>query len=138
VIRDDEIRQYAKSGYYAFQDYAVSNWFYHLTSSSESLPAGSQDICGLLHLARSFLGAYGFDSKLKGYFKNEVIENLAELSRRLPGDLKARTELFDLELRTTRIRSIIEELRDEGGLRDVSEELLRVFYGTKRFGCPRI
>ena len=35
MIPDDEIRRYAKSGYYVLQDYAILHWFDHLMSSVE-------------------------------------------------------------------------------------------------------
>ena len=92
----------------------------------------------LLRSTSSFLKAYGIQSKLKDIFKNEPINSLTGICGCLPQDLKTRTELFDLEWRTLRIRSVIERLLDKCESNNINEKLFREFYGMNRFKCPRI
>jgi ankyrin repeat protein len=141
MILDDEIRRYAISGYYVLQNYAVLHWFDHLILSAENPPFREDELDVYDQLLRStslFLKAYGTQSKLKDIFKNEPINSLTGICGCLPQDLKTRTELFDLEWRTLRIRSVIERLLDKRESNNIDEKLFWEFYGMNRFKCPRI
>lgn len=48
-IRDEEIRQHAESGYYAFQDYALPNWSRRLISATHNALVDAPDIFVQLH-----------------------------------------------------------------------------------------
>jgi ankyrin repeat protein len=142
MIPDDEIQRYAKSGYYVLQNYAVLYWFDHLMSSvKKTLPVPVNELNvydQLLHCTNSFLKAYGIQSKLKDIIKNEAIKSLTGICCCLPRDLKTRTELFDLEWRTLRIRNVIERLLDKGESNGINQNVFQELYGMNHFKCPRI
>jgi ankyrin repeat protein len=143
MIRDDEIQRYAGSGYYVLQQYAVLHWFDHLiflfSPENPSFRENELEVYDqLLRSTSSFLKVYGIQSKLKDILKNEATDSLTGICGCLPQDLKTRTELFDLEWRTLRIRSVIERLLDKCESNNVNEKLFRKFYGINRFKCPRI
>ena len=135
---DGEIWQYAKSGYYVLQNCAVLYWFDHLMSSVEEavpVPMNELDV-QLLSCINSFLKAYGIQSKLKDIFKNEAIDSLTRICCYSPRDLKTRTEPFDLEWRTLRIRNVIERRLDESN--GINRKVFQELYGMNHFKCPRV
>jgi hypothetical protein len=90
----------------------------------------------LLCCINSFLKTYGIQSKLKGIFKNEAIDSLTRICCYSPRDLKTRTEPFDLEWRTLRIRNVIERRLDESN--GINRKVFQELYGMNHFKCPRI
>ena len=141
LVPDDEIRRYAASGYYVLQNYAIVHWFDHLMSSVEkTLPVlvNELDVYDqLLRCTNLFLKSYGIQSKLKDIFKDEAIGSLTRICCCSPRDLKTRTELFDFEWRTLRIRSVIERLLDKGESNSIKPKVFQEFYGINHFKCPQ-
>jgi ankyrin repeat protein len=139
MMQGDELKECIREGYYAFQDYAVSYWFDHMRSSIEASLEDPVDIHE--HLARQlelFLEDYGIPDKRESYPRNRETRNVAEVLRCIPQDARARNQWFDVEWRTSCIRSTIESLREEGNLDEANADLIWQIYGVRRFKCPKI
>jgi hypothetical protein len=136
AIDDDQILSYAKTSYFALQDYAVQCWYGHLLewSNTFDLPAAQT----LTRLGGQFLRSYGLASKLGRNFDETMTPaELSALIHELPGDDRERSSHFAIEARTLTIRSSIEMLKNEW-LEPATKEVLDNLYGPwKTYKCSK-
>ncbi len=134
----DKVRDRTRDGYYAFQDYAVSHWYDHMASAIETSHEESTDIHERLNCQlKLFVEDYGIPEKRDLCLQDTEPTNMAEIFRRIPQDGRARNQWFDLEWRTSYIRSTIESFGDEASPNYADRDLLWQFYGKRLFKCSR-
>ncbi|CEN59395.1 hypothetical protein ASPCAL01846 [Aspergillus calidoustus] len=132
-IEESEIRKHMLAGYYALQDYVVSSIFDHFIAASEKKANDQSMLPDKLWLAlQSFVAEYGKAPEFK-----DKLSDIGELQRRLPSDLAKRYALFDLEERTSVLRSVLESVRSDDSLQQDKRGTLNTIYGFKSFKCPR-
>ena len=139
LLQIDKQKEHIRAGYYAFQDYAVSHWYDHMTSSFKTSPEVSTDIRKQITTQlKLFLEHYGIPEKREFGIRDGEFINIAEMLRCIPQDVRDWSQWFDLEWRTSCIRSVIESLGDEESLDDANRDLKKQIYGTQLFKCSRI
>ncbi|KAI1467938.1 WD40 repeat-like protein [Daldinia caldariorum] len=127
----------AVAGYYALQDYAVQYWFYHLNECIKL--SRTLDIAlwkEVVSSARDFLGSYGtfVDTGKHDTGDNEGVINALN---NLPQDDMERNTHFNIELRTIRIRKVLESVKSEN-LEGMTREILKNLHGpTKIYKCSK-
>jgi ankyrin repeat protein len=138
IQQDDELRGSIRAGYYAFQDYAVSYWFSHIYSAVTILGNSIDTHERLVRQFKSLLEEYGIPDQSGACLGITELRNLTEVLHCIPLDARSRNQWFDLERRTSRIRHVIEELREKSDLNDANEVLTQEIYGTLQYKCPKI
>ncbi|KAI1808973.1 WD40 repeat-like protein [Daldinia bambusicola] len=126
---------HAVTGYYALQDYAVQYWFHHFKKCIKI--SRKLDIVlwqEVASSARDFLGSYSILVDIGKHDKGDN-EGVVDALMNLPEDDMERNTHFNIELRTIRIRKVLESIQSEN-LEDMTREILTNLHGTtKRYKC---
>jgi hypothetical protein len=113
TIDDNKIQEYVHSGYYALQDYAVSSIFDHYNAAFEEDVGDKQVSSDELHSSlQLFISEYG-TFRLQEMSTADTFIAPHELHQQLPSDSAKRYALFDLERRTSLIRSVLAGTRND-------------------------
>jgi ankyrin repeat protein len=137
TIDNSKIQEYAHSGYYALQDYAVSSIFAHFHATFEDGMGDKQVSSVEFHSSlQLFISEYGKALRLKMSTAN-TFSAPPELHHQLPSDPVKRYALFDLERRTSLIRNVLEGVRNDDSLQHERKMTLKAIYGPETYKCPR-
>ncbi|KAI0907154.1 WD40 repeat-like protein [Ustulina deusta] len=111
-IKDEDVVIQAVKGYYGLQDYAVQYWFDHFRECTKSIMMLHPDqLREVMESARVFLASYALPSKIANHYDTSGHEGVAMFLKELPEDRSERNAYFNLELRTTLIRNIMETIQ---------------------------
>jgi ankyrin repeat protein len=136
-LSDNDIRKYAITGYYGFQDYAAACWWKHAHRLISRAADVERDLYNraIQAIARA-MEAYGnFDNnvpELGGYTTDAVQCYLRDVAK----DAHEWEKNFKIEFRTRAIRNIIEILLSEEGASEAHCCILTL-YGAVRYKCPK-
>ncbi|KAJ0425196.1 hypothetical protein BJY00DRAFT_308523 [Aspergillus carlsbadensis] len=138
TIDDSKIQEYAHSGYYALQDYAVSSIFDHFHAAFEKNMGNKQVLSDELHSSlQLFISGYGKAFRLTEMSTADTFSAPHKLYQQLPSDPVKIYALFDLERRTSLIRSVLEGVRNDDSLQQERKMTLKAVYGPESYKCSR-
>jgi hypothetical protein len=120
------------------QDYAVSIIFDRFNAAFEKDVGDKQVSSNKLHFSlQLFISEFGKAFRLQEMFTADTFIAPHELYQQLPSDPVKWYALFDLERRTSLIRSVLEGTRKDKSLQHERKVTLNTIYGPETYKCPR-
>jgi hypothetical protein len=152
AVQDDQIRQHARTGTFAFFEYALSSWTAHLEHTLDKRDTSVSPPASLERVLQAFFHMHWMPAKRQTRPPKRIQEladrmvdfedsakikaSLSSVHCLMTNNLSDMEVFYTLDLFSflTRVRAIIEELSTQP---DIGFEM-RQFYGQQLYKCPRI
>ncbi|KAL8707589.1 MAG: hypothetical protein Q9220_007430 [cf. Caloplaca sp. 1 TL-2023] len=138
-IANDELRRHSQSGYYAFHDYASVHWSDHLIHlKNDCINFADEVQTSLISRYRSLLK--WTESSEHSLIQSSKMDpgQIDEMIKDIPQDARSRDRRYQITLRTSRIRSVIEAMMEEFKDGNPARLVLCDMYGSRLFKCGKV
>ncbi|KAI9666681.1 MAG: hypothetical protein M1821_004617 [Bathelium mastoideum] len=136
---EGDLTKWILAGYFAYHEYAVTYTVEHIIAIRDEhrdSPDNTRD--DIETYLRRFIDAYAIPDERSVLLENGENSGLAAALQDMHPTVRARSQCFDLEQRTSRIREKIRSLACDPHLNRTDEHRLRELYGLQNFKCPKI